>query len=59
MAMWFLCRMANTFRSWDRSGLGNSDSAISDSLAQPKPWQSRYTEEHAHEQDEKKSRSRI
>ena len=35
-----------------RGGLGNSDSPISDSLAQPRPWQSRYTEEQAHEKDE-------
>ena len=38
-----------------RGGLGNSDSPISDSLAQPRPWQSRYTEEQAHEKDEKES----
>jgi len=42
-----------------RSGLGNSDSPISDSLAQPKPWPSRDTEEQVHEKDEKKSRGRI
>ena len=38
-----------------RSGLANSDSPISDSLAQPKPWRIRYTGEQAHEKDEKES----
>jgi lysophospholipase L1-like esterase len=42
-----------------RGGLANSDRAISDSLAQPKPWKTRQTEEQAHEKDEKKSRTGI
>lgn len=42
-----------------RGGLANSDSAISDSLAQPKPWKTRQTEEQAHEKDEKESRTGI
>ena len=41
----------------ERGGLGNSDSAISDNLAQPKPWKPRRTEEQAHEKDEEESRT--
>ena len=42
-----------------RDGLTNSDSSISDSLAQPKPCKSRPTEEQAHEKDEEESRTWI
>jgi len=42
-----------------RDGLGNSDSTISGSLAQPKPCRIRPTGEQAHEKDEKESRTGI
>jgi hypothetical protein len=42
-----------------RGGSANSDRAISDNLAQPKPWRPRRTEEQAHEKDETESRTGV
>jgi len=46
-------------RGGNRGGAVKLDSPLSDSLAQPKPWKSRRTEEQAHEKDEKESRTRV
>jgi hypothetical protein len=39
-----------------RGGAAKLDSLLSDNLAQPKPWNSRSTEEQAYEKAEKESR---